>query len=152
MGNGKIKGGLLASFFVLTASQLAAADIEPTNSVQPWTSGIVFNGAAELFNTSRSGGIGTTNLQITPSGDVDYILASCGGRERVNSVNVGFTHSSGDIDLKAFRLDGTLLGISQGVSNGESIDVSASNEDTIVMEVYGFNGATNTYSLSINCT
>jgi len=68
--------------------------------------------------------------------------------DRVVSVSVTFTHSAGDLDL-AVSHDGEQLGLSDSTNNGESVSVAARRGEQILIRVYGYAGASNTYDLTI---
>jgi hypothetical protein len=53
--------------------------------------------------------------------------------------------------MYVYDLAGNLLGISQGVTDHERVDVSGFGIQLVVVKVYGYNGATNDYGLHIEC-
>jgi hypothetical protein len=63
------------------------------------------------------------------------------------SVRIDFTHSQGDLDLKAFDASGGLVGRSEGTGDSESLSFPLS--DSRYVEVLGYGGAANTYSLTV---
>jgi len=81
----------------------------------------------------------TTGLQIC-AGDEDWFSVA-GAR----TVRIDFTHADGDLDLAAYDAGGTQVDISQSVSDGEQVSVPAGG----TVRVYGYNGATNTYTLTV---
>lgn len=94
--------------------------------------------------------------RISPSSDTDFHFMSCGKLDgTVGSIyQVGinsFNNATGDLDIVAYTLDGRFWGRSQSVSNRETIDVRSAGSAAVVMMVYGYSGATNTYGLHIGC-
>jgi hypothetical protein len=66
---------------------------------------------------------------------------------------LAFTTVDGDLDLELLRAsDGTRISISQGTDNDEQIDFAAPDASTIVLRVFGFNGASNSYRLHLETT
>jgi len=139
-------------FVGLLVAPSALASTEPINDSTPYSSGSWFNGTAALYSARLTGTSGWSGFEdISPTGDVDYLVLTCDGLRKVNSVNITYVQSSGDIDIQAYGLDGTYLGISQGVSGTESINVSSLNKQAIVLKVYGYAGSTNSYILQVSC-
>jgi hypothetical protein len=90
---------------------------------------------------ARAVGPGTiAGLRIC-AGDEDWFLVS-GNR----TVTIAFTSSAGDLDLAAYDASGNQLAISQGTGDSETVTLPAGG----AVRVYGYNGATNTYTLSVN--
>lgn len=154
---------LSASLFSLSLSVPSPAKAsEPLDNTPPWGTNDslpVANLDVTAYITNQAGsGWGTAppNRQITPSGDVDYAVIGCGKQNAgslgtIKDVRVAFTHALGDIDIKLFGFDGTLLGTSQSVTDFEKVDISALARTGAVLKVYGFNGATNNYSVTVVC-
>lgn len=68
-----------------------------------------------------------------------------------NNVSISFNHSQGDLDLAVYRADGTLVGTSYSVSNGESVSLKGEAPGIYYVKAYGYNGATNpAYTLKIS--
>ncbi len=81
-----------------------------------------------------------TGLQIC-SGDTDWFAISTSG-----TVTIQFDHASGDLDMATYDAGGNRLDVSQGTSDQETLSVSAGT----FLKVYGYNGATGEYSISLN--
>jgi hypothetical protein len=90
---------------------------------------------------------------ISTSTDVDYLLITCGFLDwKLQHAQIDFTGSSGDLDMQVYQLDGTLVGGSYGVGNTEYVDTSAMTSNGLVLKVYGYHGAKNTYTISVLCS
>ncbi|MDB9460565.1 PPC domain-containing protein, partial [Dolichospermum circinale CS-545/17] len=100
--------------------------------------------AASLGSVSQS----WSNLTINSSTDEDWFkitLLATGTSS--NYVKINFPGSSGDIDLKLYQADGTYITGSTGTGNEELISLAGLAAGNYFVQVYGYNGATNTYSL-----
>jgi hypothetical protein len=74
------------------------------------------------------------------AGDVDVWRVSASA-----SVVVRFTHASGDLDVEAIDATGHVIASSAGTSDSERV----SGTGTFYVRVFGYSGATNAYSISI---
>jgi hypothetical protein len=121
---------------------------EPLNNNPPWSNAgpamhldmSVFNGPGQF-----SGFEG-----ITPSGDIDYFMVSCGpnaaqGRPKgiVTGITLNFTHSVGDVDMFVYNATGTQIASSTSTTNQESVNIIAQNLAVVVVKVVGYAGAVN---------
>lgn len=149
--------GAAAFALALPASSLAG---EPGNDTPPWSkiSSTSFQGTADVFTTTATSCEFGSAGAITSSTDVDYYIAYCGGYQTGNSlgtvkeIKVGFTHAKGDLDLRVYTTDGTLLGGSYGFTDTETFNVAAQHRGAVVIKVYGFAGALNpTYKVTLAC-
>jgi hypothetical protein len=94
----------------------------------------------DSIGAARTVGAGSyASLKIC-GGDEDWFAVS-GNR----TVTIRFTSSAGDLDMAAYDASGNQLAISQGTSDSEQLTVTSGAR----VRVYGYNGATNTYSLQI---
>jgi hypothetical protein len=149
----------IGAFSCLVFASGAVAASEPINNNYPWMYGTngVWNGDMSVYASLDSpSSIWNFYEDISPTGDVDYHVMSCGrpyngGNGTVASVRVDFTHSLGDIDIYVYNTKGTVLGTSQGVGNYEEVNVSSQNLSTVILKVYGYAGAVNNYQLMLNC-
>jgi len=82
-------------------------------------------------------------LTVTSS-DADWYRIEAGGASV--TATISFPHSSGDLDMKLEDGDGTSLGTSNSTSDSEEVTASA---DAVLIHVYGYNGATNGYTLTV---
>jgi hypothetical protein len=156
-------GFICATALALTfARSTAVRAIEPTDNTPPWGTNpaspiIMQNVTAYITNQPGSGWGANVDRTISPAGDVDYAVIGCGSangvvpKGTIKDIRVGFTHASGDIDIDVLDPTGVILGQSHGVTNLEVVDISALNKSGAVLKVYGFNGATNSYSVTIVC-
>lgn len=146
----------LALALLLTLPAIARAG-EPGNNTPPWStiSSTSFHGDVSAFTTTATSCEFGSGEAIASSTDVDHFVVSCGGFAgglgTVKKVTLRFTHASGDLDLRVYATDGTLLGSSTGVSDTETVDVSAQKRGGVVVKVYGYGGATNAYALTQYC-
>lgn len=102
-----------------------------------------------------------TDRQISPTGDVDYAVIQCGTafgssnntpKGQVSAVDVDYTHSAGhDIDICAYDPTGILLTCSTGVTGSESAAVWTYAMNSVVLKVYGYNGSTGGYDVTVLC-
>jgi len=138
----------------LTAAAIAAAPAswaaEPANDAAPWT-WRWYNGETTIYS-APPGGINYNSYEaISSSTDVDHIILAC-GTGKVQSITINFAMSSGhDLDMAVYDLSGNFIGSSTGVTNSETVNVSAANKQAIVMKVYGWQGSTNPYDMVIVC-
>lgn len=153
----KKKLGILCSAAIALAMALAPSASfagEPTNNTKPWYVGsTAYNGDASVYTSMQDNVAWGVNESMT-AGDVDYLVVSCGNVGagyvgNVKSVRVSFTHAQGDIDMKVYRLDGTLIGQSTSTANLEILDVSAQKAGAVVVMVYGYLGAANAGGYSV---
>lgn len=89
------------------------------------------------------------DLSIHDSGDPDYYRFTASATGDL-TFTVNFAHATGDLDLIVYDENGNELDRSDSVTNNESITVSASEGDNFVVHVYGYNGATNNYTLEVD--
>ena len=64
-----------------------------------------------------------------------------------NYVKINFPGGSGDIDLELYQADGTYITNSAGIGDEELISLEGLAAGNYSVKVYGYDGATNTYSL-----
>jgi hypothetical protein len=154
MRRGKIRSSWAGFLFVgLLVGSSAFASTEPTNNNVPYNGGTFFSATVAMYSTISTGLVSWSGAEsISPSGDVDYLVMTCAGRRNVSQVSITYNQGAGDVDIQAYTLDGTFLGISQGVSGVEIINTSGAAKQAIVLMVYGFNGATNaSYNVQVGC-
>ncbi len=100
--------------------------------------------------TRLNGTTGSVSANIS-SGDVDYYRIQLGSTgDSRNYIKTNFTHSQGDIDMELYNSAGSLVGSSRGSGNEERISLSGQSAGTYYVKVYGYGGATNSYSLAWN--
>lgn len=81
------------------------------------------------------------------SGDFYRIDASF--RNLVTFTVDNFIHDEGDIDLRVLDEEGTIVESSAGVGNSESVSYCARGSEAVYAQVFGYRGATNTYSIEV---
>jgi hypothetical protein len=141
--------GLLLTASV-TLSQPGMA-LEPNDNTAPWKWSSLYGNTTLYVSTNA---MGTGSDGINSSSDVDYLVMACttGSRHRpVSLVAINFTHSQGDLDMVVYDLQGNYLASSGGVSDRELVDIGAFGEQVVVLKVYGYNGATGNYGVSLTC-
>jgi hypothetical protein len=137
----------LALGVALVPSIARASD--PLDNTPPWfsTPGVMWVGDASIVTGTLNGTVGIGNPIPFPTGDVDWVVFTCGGVPgalgTVKSVRINFTHAQGDIDMEVRKLDSTFIGRSTSTANFEFLDVSALNAGAVAVKVYGFNGVGN---------
>ncbi len=77
-------------------------------------------------------------------GDSDWFKIDAPAGQQVTVV-ISFTHSQGDLDMSSHDDGGSRLNLSQSTSNSEQITVNGGQ----YVKVYGYDGATGGYSLTI---
>jgi hypothetical protein len=87
----------------------------------------------------------TSGLQVCQGNEDWFRLPGSLGASA--TVTIQFSHASGDLDLQAVSGTGAELASSAGTSNSETVDVSLGQD--VFVRVYGYNGAANTYSLTV---
>jgi hypothetical protein len=145
-----LTGTVLLGTLVASPKPCAASDeSEPLNNTAPWTLS-QFRGPVYNYISEGSGRGWGFPESISPTGDVDYLIMSC-ANTTLKSVMISFTHAFGDLDMCAYTLSGSTIGCSTGVTNNETIQLTPQAKNAIVLKVYGYAGATNPYSININC-
>ena len=90
------------------------------------------------------------NLSIDVASDVDFYRVSASETGEI-SFDIDFSHNDGDLDMRVYDENQNRIGTSQSVSDGESLAFDAEAGDQFYIEVYGYNGATNSnYSLFVD--
>ncbi|MGB1766490.1 MAG: hypothetical protein ACPHJE_03820, partial [Poseidonia sp.] len=89
-----------------------------------------------------------TGLSIHSSTDVDYFEIDMVSGTTYYA-NITFVHANGDIDVGWDTASGSWLTSSGGIGNVESMQVTATANQTTYLDVYGYSGATNTYDIEI---
>ena len=136
-GGGNGTGGGGTSVVNCTGANTLTSDIlEPNDATTTATS-------ATLLPLSCTG------LSIHTTTDVDYFeIDMIAGTTYY--ANITFTHTSGDIDAGWDSATGGFLSSGTSTSNVESMQVTALTNQTTFIDVYGYSGATNTYSIEIS--
>ena len=65
-------------------------------------------------------------------------------------VTISFSHSAGDLDLKLYDRDLNLVDLSESTGDTESVYAKAGTSEKYFIQIYGYNGATNHYDLTIS--
>lgn len=113
---------------------------EPNNSLQT-----AFNAGTLTYASTISG------LTIHRPDDRDFFqfeTVAQGGSDHF--VEIQFDHSVGDVDMRLWRADGLLVAESSGVGNTERISFQDRLANSYILEVYGFAGATNEYTIQFS--
>lgn len=94
----------------------------------------------DASSAAKSVGVGTTTGLRICGGDDDWFKVS-GSR----TVAIQLTSSAGDLDLAAYDASGAQIAISQSTGDREEVSLPAGG----TVHVYGYNGATNAYTLVV---
>lgn len=91
------------------------------------------------------------NLSVHTSTDVDWFkFTTANAFTAASYVKIDFTHAQGDRDVALYNSGGSLLGVSNGVLDGERISLAGRPAGTYYVQVYGYAGDTNpSYALTI---
>ena len=133
--------GATNSHYTLTVNpgQIKVDDrFEPNNS---------FAAAANLgtFSIART----EQNLVMADAGDWYKFTINAAGAS-TSYVGISFQNTSGDLDIELFDSSGRRLGISQGVTDSETIALAGLAAGSYTIHVYGYHGASNpSYTLTI---
>jgi hypothetical protein len=154
--NHKYLLGFLATLTCFVVGQGSASAIEPVDEAAPLYSPYYHNATVYVASHTTSSWSPNSDQQISTDTDNDYITAVC-AVGYVKKVRIEFDHAAGDLDMKVYHWVGTYLGVSQGYENWEEFDTSVLPADQrerslIVMRVYGFDKARNSYKVIINCS
>ncbi len=153
----------LTCLAALTMSALGAtahADVDD-NYPWMWSAGGTY-GEMSVMSRAYSGGYGHSGgLAISSSADVDYHVMVCGNSLHpglgtvspgiINSVGIEFTHAQGDLDIWVYSVGGEFLGSSTGTGNTETVNLASGNRGVVVLKVGGYQGATGSYGLALQC-
>lgn len=82
--------------------------------------------------------------------DDDWFKLSSVAAGATINVTITFTHSNGDLDLHLYNSSSSKVAYSESSSNQEVISYTVPSAGDYYIKVYGYNGATNSYSMSIN--
>lgn len=147
--------GLLASAAILAGSAPALAS-EPGNNSSPFTGpGLDIEGDMEVYVSSDTTGFATSSLDIASSSDVDYVLLVCSAGRKVSQVSLGWL--SANINAWIFNTDGILIHTGDSTFtppiDHKSFTLSSGTQDNaVVVAVFGEAGATGSYLLHFACS
>ncbi|MBW4492767.1 MAG: pre-peptidase C-terminal domain-containing protein [Oscillatoria princeps RMCB-10] len=100
-----------------------------------------------------SAGANTFEDLVIQSGDDDWFKFSLGGIGQFgDALSIDFYHGFGDLDLALYDADGNYISGSAGVTDNETISLQGLQAGDYYAQIYGFAGASNNYSLTINST
>lgn len=105
-----------------------------------------FATAANLGTLSN--GITIGDLEINSGVDQDYFAFTASSTGQLD-LSALFSHAAGDLDLALYDAAGNLLSISETLSDNESLTFDVTANTTYVARVFGYEGATNSYDLSL---
>ena len=106
---------------------------------------------AYLVPLESNGQANLDNLVIKAN-DPDYFefeLPEVANRLPGSNLSINFTQKNGDLDLELLDATGNIVQSSNGVGNGESINLDDLDGGTYFAKVSGYGNAENTYSLSV---
>jgi len=94
--------------------------------------------------------LGTPANQKICSGDSDFFRVAVSGGQRLH-LAAAFDHRYGDLDMELRAADGvTVLATAASEKSLEEIEWTAAASETLIVRVYGVEGASNSYTLSAN--
>ncbi|WP_017715519.1 pre-peptidase C-terminal domain-containing protein [Kamptonema formosum] len=100
-----------------------------------------------------SAGANTFQDLVIQSGDDDWFKFSLGGIGQFgDALSIDFYHGFGDLDLALYDAAGNYISSSTGVTDSETISLQGLLAGDYYAHVYGYNGSSNNYSLTINST
>lgn len=88
------------------------------------------------------------NLSIV-GGESDFYAIPLNSGEQLDAA-IDFDHSVGDLDMRIRDPSGNVMVTSQSVSDDESASITATQDARYYVEVYGFNGASAPYNLTLS--
>ena len=91
-----------------------------------------------------------TDLTVT-EGDLDYYAVDLEAGDAM-SASIDFSNDRGDLDFALLSPNGSVLLVNDSVSDNERLSYVASESGTYYLVVFGFDGATGPYDLSVAVT
>jgi len=141
----------IAALTCTVVGERSSSALEPNDNSYPWEVNLAWYGNATNYVCNNLECWWYSMESISPSGDVDYLTLIC-GKGLITQARINFTGASGDLDMQVYKLDGTFLGGSYGTGNDEIVNTSSAARNALMMKVYGYNGATNTYTIIFDCS
>ena len=87
-----------------------------------------------------------SNLSIHTTTDDDWFaITAVAGTQY--SVTISFTHSNGDLDMDMYNQNLSQVDWSAGTGNSETVSYTPTFNQTLYVQVFGYGGDTNTYSI-----
>ena len=87
---------------------------------------------------------------IVNMADADWYRFNLSGEGKPgDEVSIDFLHANGDLDMVLHDAEGNWIDGSYGVQDGETIDLEGLPAGDYYLDVYGYAGASNDYSLSV---
>lgn len=125
---------------------------EPTNNNYPWSGGVntPFYNNMTVFSNYNMWQTWPNVESISTGTDVDYLLMTCGDA-KIYVTGINLTGANGDLDVAFYTPNGTYLGTAAGTGDSETMTFPGSVYSTMVIKVYGYNRATNTYTPVLGC-
>ncbi|MCA9564810.1 MAG: hypothetical protein KC561_15040, partial [Myxococcales bacterium] len=65
-------------------------------------------------------------------------------------IDIQFSHALGDVDMAIVRPDQSIVAVSEGVADFEHLTYMATSDESIILRVYGYDGAQNSYSIDLS--
>jgi hypothetical protein len=147
-----LKLAVVALGFAGTLSgERSSSAIEPTDNAKPFDGlSTHMNATSYACQTYDCGWVGVET--ISTATDIDYSVVTCGFLNlKLKSVEIDFNGPAGDLDMQVYQFDGTLVGGSYNTGSVEIVDTTALTSNSLVLKVYGYHGAQNTYSVYTHC-
>jgi len=87
-------------------------------------------------------------LELAAVGEEDWYALELAAGESA-AFRARFSHAEGDLDLSLHAADGSRLRRSQSTADEETFDYTATAAETVYLRVYGYQGATGDYDLTV---
>ena len=133
---------------ILAAPALGGLPSDPV----PWEPNNSFSSCSNVGNLDWAG----AGFTIHNSGDSDYYcFTMTGAGDHTVTVDLTFLHANGDLDMELYMGppgQPTLIAMAEGNTDNEQLVVVVPATLTYAVRVFGYNGATNTYDISISDT
>ena len=141
-----------AAFLALTlAAERPSSATDPVNNNYSWANGAntQWNGDMTVLSAYALWATWPSVEAIGSSSDVDYLLMTC-GTSKIYGTGIDLIHANGDIDIQVYSTNGTYLGGSGSTTDSEWVGLGTTY-NSVVMKVYGWAGAVNSYTPTLSC-
>lgn len=128
-----------------TGGGLAADNLETNNTFA--TATLLRTGSGTTLTGSQT----VSNLTIHNSTDEDWFkFTTVAASTQAHSVRIQFLHANGDLELQLYNSSQQVLRSATSSNDNESLSLDGLAAGTYYLRVYGHNGATNSYSLTVD--
>ena len=138
--------------FAIPISELGAIGANGNSKITPPSPTIIGDSLENNDNVGNATNVSTpftnANLSIHSTTDQDYFAISINSGQTMWA-NISFNHSLGDLDMELVDSSSNTLDSSGSTYNTESVSTTSSTNQIVYAVVYGYSGATNYYSITI---